>query len=130
MTQLTNKQFSTVYGDLLTTTNNGQGLTNVLRPLQDGLGDSSPMSIATNAVNFDRTGGREFGLDAIALTASADDINSVCTPNSPTIPGTGAVLVPKGTTAERPAVPIDGMIRFNTDIGTFEFYQAGWVAPF
>jgi len=36
---------------------------------------------------------------------------------------TEAVLVPKGTTAERPASPQNGFLRFNTDDGEFEVYQ-------
>ena len=39
--------------------------------------------------------------------------------------GTGFVLVSKGTTAERPLVPVNGQIRYNTDTNQFEGYQAG-----
>ena len=38
------------------------------------------------------------------------------------INGTGAVIAPIGTTAQRPATPVQGMIRFNTDSGKFEGY--------
>ena len=34
-----------------------------------------------------------------------------------------SLLVPKGTTSERPLSPVTGMIRFNTTIGEFEAYQ-------
>jgi hypothetical protein len=34
---------------------------------------------------------------------------------NPILPGAGSMTVPKGTTAERPIVPIAGMFRFNTD---------------
>lgn len=33
------------------------------------------------------------------------------------------LLVPKGSTAERPSVPNNGHLRFNTDDGEFEVYQ-------
>ena len=43
-------------------------------------------------------------------------------------PGTGAIRVPVGDTAQRPASaplnPAAGMIRYNTDINNLEFYQA------
>ena len=39
--------------------------------------------------------------------------------------GTGYVLIAKGTTAERPLVPIEGEIRYNTDNSQFEGYAAG-----
>lgn len=41
---------------------------------------------------------------------------------------TGAVRLPTGTTAQRPAAPIAGMIRFNTDTNLIEFYNGTiWV---
>jgi hypothetical protein len=44
--------------------------------------------------------------------------------------GTGALLTPSGTTAERPAAPIVGMQRWNTTIGGMEVYigtgATGW----
>jgi hypothetical protein len=42
-----------------------------------------------------------------------------------TITGTGFVLIPKGTTAQRPLVPVDGEMRYNTDTNQFEGYQGG-----
>lgn len=47
---------------------------------------------------------------------------------NPVLPGTGGVVVPSGTTAERPAVPTVGTIRYNTDVGNLEAYDAvsGW----
>jgi hypothetical protein len=44
--------------------------------------------------------------------------------DNPTIPGTGAMIVPKGTSAQQP-IGIDGKIRFNTDTSTFDGYSAG-----
>ena len=35
---------------------------------------------------------------------------------------TGALLLPNGTTAERPDSPIEGMIRYNTDLNVLEYY--------
>jgi len=37
--------------------------------------------------------------------------------------GTGGVIMPVGTTAERPAPPQQGMLRFNTDDARFENYN-------
>ena len=34
---------------------------------------------------------------------------------NPILPGAGSMTIPKGTTSERPLVPIAGMFRFNTD---------------
>jgi hypothetical protein len=41
---------------------------------------------------------------------------------------TGAVTIPRGTTAQRPTVPVNGMIRYNTNTAHFEGYVNGWVA--
>ena len=43
--------------------------------------------------------------------------------------GTGAIIVPVGTTLQRPATPVAGMIRFNATTGKFEGYTTGalWV---
>lgn len=38
---------------------------------------------------------------------------------------TDYMKIPVGTTAQRPASPADGMIRYNTDLSTFEGYRAG-----
>ena len=39
------------------------------------------------------------------------------------IEGTGAIVVPVGTTAEQPVTTIKGMVRFNTDTGKFEGFD-------
>jgi len=39
--------------------------------------------------------------------------------------GTGFVLIPKGTTAQRPVSPADGEMRYNTDYSQFEGYSNG-----
>jgi hypothetical protein len=46
---------------------------------------------------------------------------------NPVLPGTGAVTIPKGTTAQRPG-GVDGMIRFNTETSAYETYDTsgGW----
>lgn len=124
MTQLTLLQIGASYGDVLTTTNNGQGLDSTLRNLQDGLGNNSPITIATNAVNFSRLGGQTFQLDNVALTATATALNNLTAAN-PSFGGTGAVTVPCGTTAERPFPGAEGMFRINSDTNLSEWYVNG-----
>jgi hypothetical protein len=43
---------------------------------------------------------------------------------NPTIPGTGAILIPVGTTGERPAGVV-GKMRYNSTDGAYEGYSAG-----
>jgi hypothetical protein len=39
--------------------------------------------------------------------------------------GTGSMLMPRGDTSQRPASPVNGMIRYNSQNDKFEGYQAG-----
>jgi hypothetical protein len=43
----------------------------------------------------------------------------------PIIPGTGSLTVPLGTTAQRPASPTTGMVRYNSTTDRLELYRAG-----
>ena len=53
MTALSGQTPLATYRDLLTTTNNGQGLPeNDLVPVQDGAGNNSPLLMSQNAVQF------------------------------------------------------------------------------
>ena len=42
--------------------------------------------------------------------------------SNPVFPGTGSITTPAGGTSARPVSPINGMLRYNTDTGTFEAY--------
>lgn len=42
---------------------------------------------------------------------------------NPTIPGTGYIIPPSGTTAQRPVSPTNGMMRYNTDESALEVYE-------
>jgi len=50
---------------------------------------------------------------------------TVNVPNNLIFVGTGAVAVPKGTTAQEPGSPVAGMIRYNTETESFEGYSGG-----
>lgn len=43
--------------------------------------------------------------------------------NTLSIDGTGSLQVPSGTSAQEPATPAAGMLRFNTDLDSFEGYN-------
>jgi hypothetical protein len=64
------------------------------------------------------------------LSFQTDGINAISISDIQLVSlnSTGAVTVPRGTTAQRPAVPINGMVRYNTDTARFEGYVNGWVA--
>ena len=68
------------------------------------------------------------GLAVGTTTGDSVEFSQFTTPTftgDVTMLSTGFVLVPKGTTAQRPSVPVDGEIRYNTDFGSFEGYSSG-----
>jgi hypothetical protein len=73
-------------------------------------------TVATDAINL--------GQLTAALTNPTITGNLTVTGNG-TFQGTGFLLIPKGTTAERPVSPVNGEIRYNTTTSQFEGYQGG-----
>ena len=67
----------------------------------------------------------------VSLTGTETLTNKTLT--SPVLNGTqmtptGAIVMPVGTTAQRPGTGVVGMMRFNSDIDAFEGYNgASWV---
>lgn len=53
------------------------------------------------------------------------DLNTI-TKNTATLSVNHAVIIPTGTTAQRPTSPIPGMIRINTDTNRLEAYDGVW----
>jgi hypothetical protein len=80
-----------------------------------GVGDGSVTSVSgtTDQINVSNVGG-------IATVSLSSD---------PVIPGSGAIQIPSGTTAARPASPVNGDLRYNTQTATFEGYaNSAWGA--
>jgi hypothetical protein len=121
-----------------TLSTSGNGLT-----VSDGAGASgdptfSLTGVAASVANLSGTG--VLALTNSGTTVSGRDLlgtaNQVSVTNgngasgNPTFaiadnavfPGTESVQVPAGTTAQRPAVPVNGDIRYNTDTARFEIY--------
>jgi len=73
-------------------------------------------TVSTDAINL--------GQLTAALTNPTITGNLTVTGNG-TFQGTGFLLIPKGTTAERPVSPVNGEIRYNTTTSQFEGYQGG-----
>lgn len=110
--------------------------------ITDGNGVSGNPTIALTGTalslaNLASTGMLSIGggsVNARVLTGTANQIdvangNGTGNPtfsiaSNPIIPGTGAMIIPSGTTAERP-IGIDGMVRYNTDTSAFEIYESG-----
>jgi hypothetical protein len=62
----------------------------------------------------------------IEVTSSGINAAGVITATTATFTGTGAVGLNTGTTAQRPASPDAGMIRYNSENEQFEGYSSSW----
>jgi hypothetical protein len=130
------KSGGSVTGRTLSTS--GNGIT-----VSDGAGASgnptfSLTGVAASVANLSGTGmlaltGGGTTVSGRDLTGTANQIdiaNGNGASGAPTFkiadnavfPGTESVQVPAGTTAQRPAVPVNGDIRYNTDTTRFEIY--------
>ena len=63
--------------------------------------------------------------DSVEYSQLVALLNNAILTGTVSMTGTGFLLIPKGTTAERPAVPVAGEIRYNTTISSFEGYSGG-----
>lgn len=67
----------------------------------------------------------------IAVTAGTNVTPTVIAlADNPQIPGTGRLRLPVGTTAQRPASPVNGDTRFNSDLDRAEIYSGSAWVPF
>jgi hypothetical protein len=111
------------------------GINNAIRALMAQVKDlQSGASGDTIPVLAGGTGSTTASAARTALSAAVSGVNTDITSLSAstitsdlTFSSTGAITVPKGTTAQLPGTPIAGMIRYNTSLSGFEGYTAaGW----
>jgi hypothetical protein len=86
----------------------GTGILNMINSTSVGT-----ITILGTSNQIDVANGNGVGNPTISITSN------------PILPGTGGATMPSGGTAARPAVPVNGTIRYNTDFGLFEAYLNG-----
>ena len=64
--------------------------------------------------------------DSNIISNPAGDIVLDPSSESVQVNSTGALVLPKGTTAQRPGSAVTGMLRYNTDTNVFEAYDGQW----
>jgi len=85
----------------------------------------------TGGTGLLQTNGTTISVSSIAGTSNQISVaNGNTNPiiglaSNPIIPGTASITLPIGNTAARPASPVNGMIRYNTDSNALEIYAAG-----
>ena len=63
--------------------------------------------------------------DSVEYSQLVALLNNAVLTGTVSMTGTGFLLIPKGTTAERPVSPVDGEIRYNTTTSQYEGYSGG-----
>ena len=119
------------YGVTVNTTASGSAVTVPSGQTYIIYSDGSNFYFASNfdSSNVSIIGGTINGTTIGASSPSTGAFTSVSTPtitsttNTITFSATGSVVLPNGTTAQEPATPLSGMIRFNTTTGSFEGYN-------
>jgi len=103
---------------------NTTGLTTSLQVIQDGFGTNTPLSVSTIAFNINTSMG-PFSINSVELTATATELNDMALgifSGNAIFDGTGAISLPRGTTAQRPDPAVNGDIRYNTTTAKVEAY--------
>jgi hypothetical protein len=83
-------------------------------------------------INFTANGTGSIVIDDLSfsnnvISNTTGDISLDPSSQNVIVNSTGAVKLPRGTTAERPGSPTTGMIRYNTDSNVFEAYDGNWI---
>lgn len=94
MTTLTNLSPAASYGDLITCTNNGQGLTASLQNIQDGFGNNSAIQLSTTTLNvvgnFEVNGSPVTPIGGTTVNISSANITSMFGAPVQILPAPGA----------------------------------------
>lgn len=131
------KNGGTVVNRTLTTSANGISITN-----GNGTGGNPEFSLSGIAGTLNSLTGTGIvgisggsSLTAVEILGTSNQITvangtgpanpTISITSNPTIPGTGAMILPTGTTAERPG-GTNGQIRYNSQTSQYEVYQNGW----
>jgi hypothetical protein len=77
------------------------------------------LNIADGKLYFNQSG----TINVLSNSAVNSNLSWNPTTNTLTVSGTGSIKVPVGTTAQEPSAPIAGMLRFNSDLDSFEGYN-------
>ena len=93
--------------------------------------DTIQSTASDGSINLVPNGAGKVVIDNLKFDSniiSNDSGDIVLDPSSESvqIDSTGALILPKGTTAQRPGSAITGMIRYNTDTNVFEAYDGQW----
>ncbi|MCM2282057.1 MAG: hypothetical protein NDI61_09445, partial [Bdellovibrionaceae bacterium] len=81
----------------------------------------------TGALNLP-SNGVAVGTNQLVVSGGSVGIGTTSPQAQLDVAGTGALLIPRGTTAQQPGTPVNGMMRYNSTTNKFEAYEnSAWV---
>ncbi len=97
--------------------------------ITDAVGAAEDNSIITAVVEPDRPASRLLTVSAnqlVKLDGGAGTTFNLGLADNVILPGTGALTLVSGTTAQRPASPNTAQVRYNSDLDALEIYTTDW----
>lgn len=104
-----------ISGDTLTISTTGTPDQNLWETITADSG-STTANTTTDTLNI-------LGTSSEIVTSVVSDTMFIGIDDNPILPGTESVIIPIGTTAQRPVTPTVGMLRFNTTLNCTEEYD-------
>jgi len=94
-----------------------------------GITNVNGTAAAPAETGTDTDSGIVYGTNTVSLATNGTTALTVGSDQNVVLNSTGAVTLPSGTTAQRPASPTVGMIRYNTTLSKYEVYRTlGWAS--
>jgi hypothetical protein len=94
-----------------------------VNPDNQGTGAFTDLTVSGNTLITNTTDSTSVSTGALRVSGGVGIEKNLVVGGNASFVGSGTLTIPVGTTAQRPAVPVIGMIRFNTDIENFEGFD-------
>jgi hypothetical protein len=115
---------SAYYIDSNEVISNGRSLRNITSIQVSGISTFTAGPVLVGGGTSTGTASQPLQVTGGAYISSNTGIGTTNPKTTFDVGGTASIKVPVGTTAERPGTPATGFVRFNTDLNTFEGYNA------
>lgn len=115
---------SAYYIDSNEVISNGRSLRNITSIQVSGISTFTAGPVLIGSATSTGTVSQPLQVTGGAYISSNTGIGTTNPKTTFDVGGTASIKVPVGTTAERPGTPSTGFVRFNTDLNTFEGYNA------
>ena len=115
---------SAYYVDTTEVISNGRSLRNIASIQVSGISTFTAGPVFIGAATSTGTASQPLQVTGGAYVSGSVGVATTNPKTTFDVGGTASIKVPVGTTAERPGTPSTGFVRFNTDLNTFEGYNA------